>query len=192
MDSTVHLKNYIRQCVDVSDAEVVDILSYFKQQHFPKKHLLLSEGEVCKLEGFIIQGCIKTYYTDPDGQDVIQTFATENWWISDVASFEYQTPSKMYIETIEPTELLTLSQDSKTRLLEEHPKLEKMFRILLQRHLRAYQDRLYRNIALPASERYQLFLEKNAHLLQRIPQHLIASYLGISPESLSRIRSKKS
>lgn len=97
----------------------------------------------------------------------------------------------MYIETIEDTELWMISPQAKTLILQELPALERMFRLMVQRHLASYQERLFANIALSAEDRYALFLEKYPSLSQRIPQHLIAAYLGISPEFLSRIRKRK-
>ncbi len=97
----------------------------------------------------------------------------------------------MFIETIEDCEILVLTPTSKAILLEKYPVLEKMFRLLVQRHLSSYQERLFGNIALTAEQRYDEFLKKYPALPQRVPQHYIASYLGISPEFLSRLRKRK-
>ncbi len=186
------LLKYIHQCVTLSTADHEGIMEFFQPIQYPKKTILLNEGEICKFEGFVTKGCIKTYFIDQNGFEVILTFATENWWVSDIASFQDQRPSKTCIETIEASELLILTPDSKEALLSKYPDLERMFRLMVQRHLAAYQERLFGNIALTADKRYALFLEKYPDLPQRIPQHLIASYLGISPEFLSRLRKRKS
>jgi CRP-like cAMP-binding protein len=186
------IQHYIRQILPLKEDELNAIEKYFQRKSYPKKTILLREGDVCRFEAFIIKGCIKTYFIDKDGFEVILTFSTENWWISDVASFQDQKPSKMFIETIEDSELLELTPQSQIELLEKHPALEKMFRLMLQRHLSAYQERLFGNIALTAEERYDNFLKKYPALPQRIPQHLIASYLGVSAEFLSRLRKRKS
>lgn len=185
------IKPYISNYLQLPEAVLDDIESFFEKKTFPKKTILLREGEICKFEAFILIGCIKTYFINKDGFEVILTFATENWWISDVASFQDQKPSNMFIETIEDTELLMLTPKTKEILLEKYPALEKMFRLMMQRHLHSYQERLFENIALSADERYANFLKKYPALPQRIPQHLIASYLGISAEFLSRLRSRK-
>lgn len=185
------IKEYINNCLHLQEAALQDIESFFEQKTIPKKTIMLRDGEICRFEGFIKKGCIKTYFIDKNGLEVVLTFATENWWISNIASFEEQVPGNMFIETVEDTDLLLLTYQTKAALLEQHPALEKMFRLLVQRHLHTYQERLFTNIALTAEERYARFLKKFPALPQRIPQHLIASYLGISPEFLSRLRSRK-
>ncbi len=186
------LEKYINKCVKISEAEMDQIVGIFERVKFSKKSMLLQHGEVCKFEGFIIKGCVKTYFINKDGVEVILAFATENWWVSDIMSFQEQTPSNMFIETLEDTEMLVLTKAAKEELLDKHPVLEKMFRLMIQRHLYSYQERLFGNIALTAEERYDIFLKKYPALPQRIPQHLIASYLGISAEFLSRLRAKRS
>lgn len=182
-----HIKRYF------PDEEIIidDIALYFNNKRYPKKHVLLHAGEVCRFEAFILKGCIKSYFINKDGQEVILTFATENWWVSDIASFQDERPSRMWIETMEDCELLTIKPEDKEALLKKFPFLERMFRLLVQRHLAAYQERLFGNIALTAEERYDEFLKKFPALPVRVPQHQIAAYLGISPESLSRLRNKK-
>ncbi len=185
------LELYINQCVQLSSDELREVKALFERKMVPKKTVLLQAGDICKFEAFIIRGCIKTYFIDKKGLEVVLTFSTENWWVSDISSFENQEPTKMFIETIEDTELLFLTPETKYELLEKHPELEKMFRLMVQHHLNSYQERLFGNIAHTAQERYQNFLKKFPALPQRIPQHLIASYLGISPEFLSRLRKRK-
>lgn len=181
------IKRYFHNNEIVSD----EIEQYFNHKKYPKKHMLLRAGEVCRFEAFILKGCIKSYFINKDGQEVILTFATENWWVSDIASFQDQSPSRMWIETMEDCELLIIKPENKEALLNNFPFLERMFRLLVQRHLAAYQERLFGNIALTAEERYDEFLKKFPALPVRVPQHQIAAYLGISPESLSRLRNKK-
>lgn len=185
------LATYIRNCVSLTDKELEEIIRFFDLVKIPKKTRLLQAGEICKFEAFIIKGCIKTYFINQEGHEVILTFATENWWISDLASFHDQKPSKMYIETLEECELLQISPQKKLELLEQFPVLEKMFRLMVQRHLSASQERLFSTIAKTAEERYDDFLKRFPALPMRIPQHLIAAYLGISPEFLSRLRKRK-
>ncbi len=186
------LELYINQCVQLSGDELREVQAWFERKMVPKKTVLLQAGDVCKFEAFIVKGCIKTYFIDKKGLEVVLTFSTENWWVSDISSFENQEPTKMFIETIEDTELLFLTPETKYELLAKYPALEKMFRLMVQRHLNSYQERLFGIIAHTAQERYQNFLKKFPALPQRIPQHLIASYLGMSPEFLSRLRKRKS
>lgn len=185
------LKNYIRKSLDISASELETVVDCYKFEKAAKKNILLRAGEICNFEIFIIKGCIKSYFINQEGLEVVLSFATENWWVGDVFSFQEQLPSKMYIETLEDTEMLVISNEDKNKLLQNHPILEKMFRLIIQRHLYAYQERLFGNIALTAEERYSIFLSKYPALPQRIPQHLIASYLGVTPEFLSRLRNRK-
>lgn len=174
--------------VSLTQEEVEIIISFYTYKKYPKKTIILHAGEVCKFEAFVIKGCLKTYFLDETGSEVVLTFASENWWVSDLSSFYEGKPSKMYIDTLEACELLLITLEDKEALLRQLPQLERAFRIMIQRHLSVYQERLFANIALSAKERYAIFLEKYPSIPQRVPQHLIASYLGISPESLSRIR----
>jgi CRP/FNR family transcriptional regulator, cyclic AMP receptor protein len=185
------INQYIQACTSLT----VDELQYFNHSFIakavPAKTLLLKAGDICDTEAFIVKGCIKTYFLDSNGHEVILTFATENWWVSDIISFHEKKPSKMYIETIEATELLILTPSIKEKVLQKIPALERLFRLMVQRHLASYQERIFDNIALSAEERYEKFLQKYPLLPQRIPQHLIASYLGMSAEFLSKIRKRR-
>ena len=185
------INRFIQKYVNLPDEELSLFDSFYKPHFYPKKTILLKAGEICQFEAFVVKGCLKTYFIDETGCEVILTFATENWWVSDISSFYEHKPSKMYIETLEDSELLLISPENKEALLQKLPVLERAFRIMIQRHLSVLQERLFGNIALSAQDRYELFLEKYPTLPQRVPQHLIASYLGISPESLSRIRKKR-
>jgi CRP/FNR family transcriptional regulator, cyclic AMP receptor protein len=185
------INQYIHSCTQLTATQIAFFDSQLVSKKISKKTILLQEGEICNFEAFIVKGCVKTYYIDKNGFEVILTFACENWWVSDISSFQEHKPSKMFIETIEETELLLLTPQSKELILQTIPELERMFRLMVQRHLATYQERLFGNLSLTAEERYEKFLEKYPDLPQRIPQHLIASYLGISPEFLSRIRKRK-
>ena len=192
MDNSILLfKNYLAQCNDFSSEELDLILSKMEYKRVPKKTSLLNIGEICDFEAFVLKGIGISYFIHENGSKVILSFASESWWLSDIESFHRQTPSKMCIETIEEMEILSLSLKDKEELLHSIPKLERMYRLILQNHLVNYQQRLLANIAQSGKERYQFFIEKYPDLMQRVPQHLIASYLGITAEFLSRIRAGK-
>ncbi len=158
----------------------------------PKKTFLLQEGEICRFEAFINKGCIRTYYLDEKGAEVTLQFAVEHWWVSDIASFHEQKPSRMFIETLEDCELLTLNPESKEVLLRKAPCFERMFRLLVQRNLSRLQERIFHTISMNATEKYLDFLAHYPEIPNRVPQHYIASYLGFSPEFLSKVRTKLS
>jgi CRP-like cAMP-binding protein len=152
--------------------------------------MLLQAGNICNFEAYVIKGCIREYYIDNHGAELTLQFAIEDWWVSDITSFEDQKVSSMYIETLEDCALLMLSRQSKERLLAEVPKLERMFRLMIQRHLSTVQSRLFRTVTFSAMEKYLEFIKRYPTIPQRVPQHYIASYLGISPEFLSKLRTR--
>ena len=171
-----------------SEEELAYFTSLFQIREFPKKEIILKEGEICDFEGYIVKGCAKGYMHDGKMNEVILTLAIEDWWISDIVSFTQNKPSRIYLETLEPTTLLVIRRDQKELLSEKYPRFEKVFRRLMENHLAAYQDRMFKSIACPTKMRYIEFMDKHPELLQRVPQHLIASYLGVSPEFLSKVR----
>ena len=184
------LSTYITRFVQLSEAELQTALSFFEYHRVPKRTLLLQAGEICTFEAFIRSGCAREYYTDQKGSEHTIEFAVENWWVSDINSFENRVPSQVCIETLEDSELLVLTPESKEALLEAVPRLERMFRIMMQRHLNVVKNRLLRNMSDTAMDRYLLFLRRYPDVIQRVPQYYIASYLGISQEFLSKLRKR--
>jgi len=169
--------------------EIFDSLLEFKS--VSKKTILLHEGEMCNFEAFVVKGCLRKYYIDANGFEVILQFAIENAWISDISFSIYEDkPSQVFIETLEECELLVFSPETKETLFLKAPRFERAFRILMQRNLSVTQNRLFNTIAKTATEKYQEFLEHYPTIPQRVAQHYIASYLGISAEFLSKIRKK--
>ena len=156
-----------------------------------KKTILVHEGEMCNFEAFVIKGCVRKYYIDANGFEVILQFAIENAWVSDISFSIYEEkPSRVYIETLEDCDFFMFSPETKEELLVRAPKFERAFRILMQRSLAVTQERLFNTISKTATEKYLEFLDHYPTLSQRVAQHYIASYLGISAEFLSKIRTK--
>ena len=182
------LDQHISRCAPITGIELELFHSKIKHKSFRKKTLLLRQGEVCKFEAYIIKGCVKKYYIDQNGDEVILQFAVEDWWISDIGSFSEQKPSNLFIETLEDTEVLMIDFEDKQQLFHEIPKLERVFRIMMQRAYSVLEGRFYATVAHSAEARYVEFLKKYPSIPQRVPQQQIASYLGITPESLSRIK----
>ena len=179
---------HITRCAPINSQELDVFHSRLKSKTYKKKTLLLRQGEVCKFEAYIVKGCVKKYYIDQCGNEVILQFAVEDWWISDIGSFSEQKPSNLFIETLEDTELLVIDYESKELLFQEIPNLERVFRIMLQRAYSVLESRFYATVSHSAETRYLEFLKKYPSIPQRVPQQQIASYLGITPESLSRIK----
>jgi CRP-like cAMP-binding protein len=185
-----NINAYVLKCVNLSPRELEYFNSILEYKVIPKRTMLLRAGNICNFEAYVIKGCIREYYIDGHGAEVTLQFAVEDWWVSDITSFQDQKVSNMYIETLEDCELLMLSRQSKEELLAEVPKLERMFRLMIQRHLSAVQNRLFKTITHTAIEKYLEFLNRYPAIPQRVPQHYIASYLGISPEFLSKLRTR--
>jgi len=169
------------------ELELFHSLLQFKK--IKKKQFLLQEGEVCDFEAYLLKGCCRSYYLDKEGTETILLFAVEDWWVSDLSSFSEQTPSNMFIETVEDCEMLLINYANKMQLFEQVPKFEKFYRLLVQRSLGVLQKRFYASVSQTAEERYLAFMEKYPHIVQRVPQHQIARYIGVSPEFLSKVRS---
>lgn len=186
------INTYASRCATFTNEELSIFNELLEEKIVPKKTFLLQEGEICNFEAYVVKGCVRTYYIDENGFEVILQFAIEDWWFSDIASFYEQKPSKLFIETLEDSRLLTFNPETKEELLTRVPKFERVFRLMLQRSLAATQNRLINTISKTAQEKYLDFIERYPTIPQRVPQHYIAAYLGISPEFLSKVRTKLS
>jgi len=175
-----------------SEKELSRFNELLQVKQLSKKNYLLQEGEICNFEAYINKGCIRTFYIDENGFEVTLMFSIEDWWVGDIASFYEQRPSNLFIETLEDCELLSFNPVTKEMLLAEIPKFERVFRLMVQRRLAATQNRLINTISKPALDKYLDFIQRYPTIPQRVPQHYIASYLGISPEFLSKVRAKLS
>ena len=148
----------------------------------------MQQGDICKYECFVISGCTKTFFVDEEGQEHIVMFAIEDWWASDLGSFITQTPADFSVQCIENTDFIMFSNDDIEDLYSEIPKLERFFRLIIERAFVASQKRLIRNFSLSAKDRYLYFKKQYPKIDQRIPQYMIASYLGVTKEFLSKIK----
>ena len=184
------IDQYVARCTSLSTADMAYFHSILKPATIRKKTWLLREGEVCAYEAYVVKGCLRKYCIDDDGAEIILQFAIEDWWVGDIASFSMQTPSQVYVQALEDSELLLIHHDDKEQLFERVPAFERMFRLMVQRSYAVLQDRFVATLTKPADECYLAFLEKYPGIAQRVPQHYIASFLGITPEFLSRIRAR--
>lgn len=182
------IDKHISRCSSIRNHELAVFHSRLKQKTYKKKTLLLRQGEICRFEAYIVKGCVRKYYIDQSGNEVVLQFAVEDWWVSDIGSFAEQKPSNLFIETLEDTELLVIDHENKEMLFQELPHLERVFRIMLQRAYTVLESRFYAAVSHSAESRYLEFIKTYPNILQRVPQQQIASYLGITPESLSRIK----
>ena len=145
---------------------------------------------MCQYFDFVVRGCLRLYKVGDDGVYNILQFATENNWISDLASFHKKTKSRLEIDALEDTVVLRISYEDLIDLYMKAPKFDRIFRVLLENHFMQQQDRIGQLFSSTAEERYQSFLETYPHLQNRLSQVQIAAYLGVTPEFLSRIRSR--
>lgn len=166
--------------------------SFFLPKKLRKRQYLLQEGDISKYVAFVEKGILRSYSVDEKGSEHIIQFAFEGWWISDLYSFLTSEPSPFNIDALEDCELLLLSRTAEEQLLEKVPKMERYFRILLQGSLIANQRRLVSSLSHSAEEKYNQLIQSCPTIPQRIPQHMMASFLGITPETLSRIRRQAS
>ena len=155
-----------------------------------KKTFVLREGQVCHYEYFVLQGCLRSFYLDDNATEHTTMFAPEGWWTGNLKSFVRNTPSDFYLQVLDDAILLRLNKAKLEELYQKIPKFERYFRILLQNRLFATQDRINRHLSASAIERYRQFITTYPDLLQRVPLKYIASYLGITPTYLSRLRKK--
>ena len=160
------------------------------QKKLRRKQYLLQEGEVCRNNCFVAQGCLRMYRIDDEGKEHIMRFAVENWWISDKESLNTGRPSRSNIDALEDSVVFLWSKEDYESLMREIPFLASFSERLLARSFDASQNRIYTAISSSAEERYLEFMKAYPDLFSRIPQHMIASYLGITRETLSRIRNQ--
>ncbi|HCY82245.1 MAG TPA: hypothetical protein DHV22_11925 [Xanthomarina gelatinilytica] len=184
------LLDYIKKYTDLTPEEEILLLSKINIRTYLKNQYIVQQGDVCKSINFIITGCTKTFYMNTEGQEHIIMFSIEDWWTSDLGSFITQKPADFNVQCIENTQLIQFSYDNLEELYREIPKFERLFRKIVERAFVASQKRIIRNFSLDAKERYKIFKTTYPKIDQRVPQYMIASYLGITKEFLSKIKSQ--
>lgn len=182
------LHRHITRYIDLSDDEFSTWARYFTSAKVRKSHFLLQEGEVCKHLAFVAAGCLRSYTVDPGGKEHVVQFALEDGWISDFYSFLTAEPSTSFIDALEDTDVLLVDRAGYEQLCTDVPAFNRFFRLLLQNHHIATHRRIASSLSMSAEEQYLHLIETNPSLIQRVPLRHIASYLGLAPESLSRVR----
>jgi CRP-like cAMP-binding protein len=184
------LLDYFDRLLPLNAEEKELIKSKFHPHLFLKKQFALQHGDVCEYFYFVVHGCLRLYMVDDKGVYHILQFATENYWILDLTSFHKKKPAILNIDALEDTTVLRINHSDLLDLYIKAPKFDRIFRVLLENHFMHQQQRMTQLFSSTAEERYQLFLDTYPHLLNRLSQVQIAAYLGVTPEFLSRIRSR--
>lgn len=178
----------IAKRISLNKKEKELFLSYLSTKKIRKRQYLVQEGEQNKYSAFVLSGCLRSYFIDANGFEHILQFAIEDWWIADMMSITTQRPGNLAIDALEDSEVMLLSRENQLKLFDECPKFERYFRIITENGMVSFQRRVLENISLPAAERYKNFAKRYPVMVQRLPQTQVASYLGITPEFLSKIR----
>lgn len=182
------LQKSIYEHVTLSKEEWKLCKASFIPKKMRKRQFLLQIDDVCRRLAFIEKGALYSYSLDEDGNQNVIQFGFEGWWIADLYSFLTDEPSDLNIEVLEESELLMIDRDQNEELIQKVPAFANYNRILFQNAFVSLQRRIKNTIGLSAEEKYTRFLEDHPKTIERVPQHLVASYLGMSPETLSRVR----
>jgi len=186
--SIENLIRYFKQYFPLNSIERDELATHFTERKIKRRGFIQQEGDVCRHFTFVVSGCFKMYAVDKNGKEHNIQFAAENDWITDLSSFYSEKPGRLYIEAIEPSVILQIKHPDLLHLYTNHHKFDRNFRIMIEQKFIELQNRVLQNISSTAEERYQFFLDQYPHLSNRLPNTQIASYLGITPEFLSKIR----
>lgn len=184
-------KSHLKKFIEIDENEFREVMGFVEIIKVKKKQNLLLEGQICKSHFFVLKGCLRKFFINEKGTEQTTEFAIETWWLTDHLAFEKQLPSEFYIQAVENSEVLVVHQPNQDKLLEQFPKLERYFRFVYQRAFAASQMRIKYLYSFSKEEFYHQLVQKYPAFVQRIPQYLIASFLGFTPEYLSEIRAKK-
>lgn len=184
------LKIHIEKLLGCALPDYDGIARFFEPVELRKKENLLVEGKVCRANYFVVQGCLRMFFVNEKGVEQTVQFALEHWWLADYTSFSSQSPSGFYIQAVERTQVFSLTHAAQEALLQEHPQMERYFRLIHQRAHAAAQFRIKMLYGNSREELYHNFITRYPEFVQRIPQYLLASFLGFTPEYLSELRKR--
>ena len=184
------LVTYFENFLPLDEEEKTYLGKVFRERKIRRRQYILQEGEVCRFNSFVVEGCFRMYYVDDNGKEHNLQFAVENWWIGDIGSFHSEEPSKLNIEAIENAVILQIRKEDQLKLFVDFPKFNRIFRVFTENALISFQRRVLQNISSTAEERYLDFIERYPNFFDRISNVQIASFLGVTPEFLSTIRKR--
>jgi CRP-like cAMP-binding protein len=180
----------IAKHVSLTSEEALLFLSKTEIRHYKAKTIIVTAGEISHYSYFVNSGLLRSFNINDNIVEHVLSFACEGWWIGDMYSLISQKPGYLFIEVLEDAEVVLLSKENQEILYQEIPKLERFFRILTENSLVAYQERLMDNLSLSAEERFDKFCKRYPTIIQRVPQKQIASYIGVTPEFFSKMKSR--
>ena len=184
-------KKHIEKFITIDEIDFDAVMDFFTLETVPKKTNLLKAGQICRANYFVLEGCLRKFFINDKGTEQTTEFALENWWLSDYRAYEQQSVSEFYIQTVEDSTLLCIHHAAQEKMLAAFPRMERYFRMVHQRAHAAMQMRIKFLYDFSREESYHHFNSMFPEFVQRIPQYLLASYLGFTPEYLSMIRKKK-
>ena len=182
------LRAYLLERASFTEHDLDIVRGAFIHRRLRAGEFLQRSGEVSRHAAFVAAGCLRHFVIDPKGKEHIVQFAPETWWLADATSLRTGAPSQYFFDAVEDSDLLLIDPASHQRLLESVPPFAESFRNGLQRHAAAKDHRIVSTLSASAEERYLDFLQTYPSIVQRVPQTMLASYLGMTPETLSRIR----
>ena len=180
----------IAKHVSLTPEEETLFLSKTETKQFKTKTILLSAGEVATCTYFVNSGILRSFNINDNIIEHVLHFACEGWWIGDMYSYISEKPGNLFIEVLEDAEVVIITKENHQKLYQEIPKLERFFRILAENSLVSHQERLMDNLSLTAEERFEKFCSKYPTLIQKVPQKQIASFIGVTPEFFSKMKSR--
>ena len=183
--------DHLQKIVPLTQEEAEQFAASFREVKIKKRQFIVQPNFTARHRNYVLKGAFRAYVVADEGQDHTISFAIEDWWITDYNSYIYQKPATMFIVALEDSTILQIDFEKEQALKKANHKFETFFRIVAERGLAFHQRRIISNLTQTAEERYTHFVQNYPHIIQRVPQYALASYLGMSTEFLSRIRNKK-
>ena len=183
-------KKHIEKFAKVSDKEFEEIITFFETKSVSKKENLVEQGQICRHHFFVLEGLLRKFFINEKGAEQTTEFAIETWWLTDNFAYERQVSTEFYIQAVEKSIILFITQENQEKLMQKFPQMERYYRFVYQRAYAAAQRRIQFLFSLSKEEFYYQAVRNHPEFIQRVPQYLIASYLGFTPEYLSEIRKR--
>ncbi|OPC66470.1 Crp/Fnr family transcriptional regulator [Elizabethkingia bruuniana] len=191
MNGQQKLSEHIQRRENLTEDEVETFVDSFAETKIKKRQFIVQPDFTAQYRHYIVEGAFRAYVVGDGGNDHTISFAIEDWWITDYNSYIYQQPATMFVVALEDSIILRIPYEQEQELKKANHKFETIFRNMAERGLAFQQRRMIANLTLSAEERYDDFLFKYPHIVQRLPQYALASYLGMTTEFLSKIRNNK-